>query len=191
MNTLKIDQGNSYKIGLDEIVGLKDVLNEVIKPLVDHLNEQQSWTSPDWFQVECAEYKSRDGFIPHSDNLGGLVVAAIIPECGQGDFPMCSFPEFEPSSDNLTDEEIDAERESDGANGYLDSYLRIFLKLESIDPETGEMKFYINACTCDEAPYFRLKYSSDLFESEFTVTSFKQLRTVGAKHINKLIKVLS
>ena len=40
MKALKINQGNSYKIGLDEIEGLKDAMTEVMKPVLDHLKNR-------------------------------------------------------------------------------------------------------------------------------------------------------
>lgn len=187
---VKIAQGDSYKIGLDEVVGLKLVLTSLMKPLQAALNEQQSWGSHDWFQITEAEYKSRDGFIPYNSNCGGLMIESVVPDWGQYDFQCLAWPEFTPSSESLTEEEQDEERQSDSDGGQLDSYLRIFLKFEGFNEKTGAIQFYLNASTCDEAPYFRLKYSKDLFESSFEAKTLVELHTKGKKHIAKLIKRL-
>jgi hypothetical protein len=69
-------------------------------------------------------------------------------------------------------------------------YLRVFFKFEGIDERTGELGFYINISTCDEAPYFRLKYSTTLFETEFKVKTLAQLRTIGKRHMLMAIKAV-
>lgn len=193
-NQVVIKQGNSYKIGMNEVVGLRDAMIKALKPLQVALQDAQSWGSAeDWFPMDDAEYKSRDGFIPHSHNLGGIQINQVIPECGQCDFTKLDFPEYSPSSDDLTEAEQDAERESESGDGLLDSHLRIWLKLEAVDQLSDGnclMKFYLVASTCDEAPYFRHRTSRDLFESEFQASSIEAFKRKAAANVKRCIKAV-
>lgn len=190
MHKLTREAHLEYKVGVDEVVGLKTAMQKVMQPVADALGEIQSWGDRDWFKLEELEYKSRDGFSAHSHNHGGIEISSVIPECGQMDFPMLAWPEYTPSDKGMSEDAQDEERETEAVEGYLDSHLRIILKFEGIDETTGHLTFYINACTCDEAPYFRLKYSSDLFESEFTCASVKGLERASARHIKAMMRVL-
>jgi hypothetical protein len=191
---IQVKQGNSYKIGMNEVVGLRESMLKVMKPLQEALQQAQGWGSPeDWFEMNDAEYTSRDGFIPHSHNCGGIQINQVIPECGSCDFPKLDFPEFEPDHDGMTDKELDQQRDSESGDGLLDAHLRVWLKLESVEKLTDGnclMKFYLVASNCTEAPYFRHRTARDLYECEFHAVTLKQFENTAAKKIKELIKAV-
>jgi hypothetical protein len=188
MIKVKINQGDSYKVGVDEVVGLERVMRHVLKPLLGALNDANSWSGDGWVKFDKAEYKSRDGFIPYAENCGGVLIDGVIPSCGISDFPGIEGNEFEPSSPTLTDDEYQAELESAEGEGHLDSHLRVFFKFEGFD-DKGHMKFYLNAAYSNEAPYFRHhKHSVDLFEVEFTASTLVELNAKAPKHVARCIK---
>lgn len=178
MTKLKIKK-NLYsfeKIGVDEIEGLKPLLKSLMKPLQEHLKQDIYW---DDLKLDESEYKGRDGFIPHSDNHGGIELTVIIPYCEQYDFGYLEFGEMDPEYDE----------ESQEADGHLDAKLRVWLKFEGI--EEGKMNFWLYAGGGNgDAPYFRTKYETDIFETSFTAKTLTELKTNGKKAIQKLIKKL-
>ena len=184
-----INQGNSYKIGLHEVVGLKAAMTRVMQPLLVALNDAESWCGDGWFKLSEAEYKSRDGFIPHTHNCGGLMIESVLPECGQSDFPSLNWPEYTPSEDGMTDDQQDEERQSYADNGYLDCHLRIWLKFEGFD-NRGNMQFYLVASSCDEAPYFRHRNAVNHFEASFTAATLSSFERKAAVQIRKLVKAV-
>lgn len=194
MNNIQIKQGNSYKVGMNEVIGLKEAMTAVMLPLQAALRDAQSWSSnADWFEMNEAEYKSRDGFIPHGHNLGGIQINQVIPECGQSDFHNLDYPEYKPTSDDMTEEQQEIERQTEAGEGYLDCHLRIWLKLEAVDLLSDGsyiMKFYLIASNCTEAPYFRHKAARDLFECEFQTCSLEAFKRKATAAVKRCIKAV-
>ena len=91
-NKLQINMGDSYKLGMNEVVGLEQAIREVFQPVVKHLQTKVYWNT---LELEQVEYKSRDGFIPHSHNCGGLKLAFYIPKYEQHEFGFLEFDECE------------------------------------------------------------------------------------------------
>jgi hypothetical protein len=170
----------SYKIGVDEIEGLKAALIEAISPVRSALKSKIYWQ--DQIEIDDLEYKSREGFVPYSHNFGGVEIGLIIPECESCEF---SFLEFgEPEINEETGEPYENE-------GELDAYLRVIIKFEGFDDD-GWMIFYVNVSGGNsDAPYFRVSHLPDLFEAEFrckTVDGIKRASNKAIKGILKLIK---
>lgn len=189
--SLKITKEYPFsKIGVDEIAGLKDAMTQVVKPLVAALREHVYWDSS--LDFESSEYKSRDGFIPHSHNCGGLELNLVIPQCEQSSFDYLEFGEHDESCDY---NKPDAQGHYDGncsagcEDGYLDAKLRIWLKFEGI--ENGVMSFYlVMSGGNNDAPYFREQYQPTLFEASFEAKTLAGLKRTAKKHINKLLKTI-
>jgi len=169
----------SYKIGVDEIVGLKEAMQAVMVPIRDLLREKAYWDRE--LKFDELEYKSRDGFIPYSHNCGGVELGLHVPECEQCDWDFLEFGE--PEIDEETGEPYENE-------GELDAYLRIILKFEGID-DNGDLQFYINvAGGNNDAPYFRVSKLPDLFEAEFTCKSVAGLKRAAARHVKAAMKLI-
>src|ERR1700676_543528 len=133
MNAIQINKQYSFsKVGLNEVVGLKDAMYRIVTPIVDHLKTGMYWD--DNLGFEASEYKSRDGFLAHSHNCGGLELCTIIPKCEEYDFGFLEFGECD-----TPDDCIDSCVCSD--EGHLDAKLRGWLKFEGI--EEGIMSFYL------------------------------------------------
>lgn len=62
----------SYKLGMNEVVGLRKAMIKAFKPVVGALQEKTYWHEN--LKPEDAEYISRYGFIANSDNRGGLII---------------------------------------------------------------------------------------------------------------------
>jgi hypothetical protein len=181
------DAKHSYKIGLDEVVGLESVLRKILEPVRAHLNDLDNWSGDNWFQFETVEYKSRDGFIAHSHNCGGIEIRAIVPKCGEYNFDFLEFGEYEEQEKGQSDEDYDRQRDIEEYEGHLDAQLRVWLKFEGI--EDGTLKFYLYAGGGNgDAPYFRTKYETDLFEASFEVKSLAGIQRAASKHVKALIK---
>lgn len=170
------------KIGLNEVKGLEEVLRELVASIEAHLKDNIYWNE---CKFDQAEYQSRDGFIAHSHNHGGLELGVVIPKCEEYDFEFLEFGECD-SDECDHDHSCDYEDE-----GHLDAYLRIFFKFEGFCETTGKMKFYLELSGGNgDAPYFRTKYLADIFSIEFEAKDFKELRTKGKIVVNKLLKVM-
>ena len=183
MTALKIDH-SSYKIGLDEIEGLEQVLSELSQPLLKSIKSRIYWDSS--LKFEPVTYKSCDGFIPHSHNCGGLSLETIIPKCEEWEFSFLDFGECD-------DEDCMANHDSHCGyedEGHLDAGLRIWLKFEGLNDD-GQMMFwfYVGGGNGD-APYFRTHSEATIFETSFTCSTLDDLRRVGSRRINKLLKVI-
>lgn len=171
---------HSYKIGLDEIQDLKSTMLDLMKPVKSALKDKIYWSEVD---LNEAEYKSRDGFIPHSHNCGGIQIHEVIPKCEEYDFGYLEFGECD-TPDECQDECLCE------AEGHLDAALKIFFKFEGYDPKTGELSFYlILHGGNDDAPYFRK--SQDIYEAEFTARSLDDLRRQASKPIGDLIRLIN
>lgn len=172
----------SYKIGVDEVSGLKAAMKRAMMPITDYLKTVMYWVDPDSI-VDWAEYKSRDGFIPHSHNLGGLQIWKVIPKCEEYDFSFLEFGECD-TPDDCQDECL-CESE-----GYLDASFRLWFKLESID-ESGLMYFYlVLAGGNGDAPYFRTHAESTYYAAEFSCASVLELPIAAKPYVNDLLKTL-
>lgn len=186
---IKIEMNGSYKLGMNEVVGLKGAMATVFKPVQDVLKEKVYW---DNCELDEVEYKGRDGFIPHSHNRGGLMIGIHVPKCESYEFDFLEFGECEDCDYSKEDglcgykgQECASESE-----GHLDAYLRIWFKFEGIDDE-GNLQFYINACGGNgDAPYFRVEHLTDLFEASFTCKSLAGLKRAASKHIKALVKLI-
>lgn len=173
-NSIKILNTNSYKIGLDEIEGLKQAMLEVMKPIQSALKDKMYWSD---LNLNFTEYKSRDGFIANTSNKGGVEINEIIPYFESYNFDFIEFGK--------------QETEEDGQDGELDANLRIWFKFEGYDEETGNLHFYLYmGGSNNDAPYFRTKYEPTLFEAEFKAKSIFGIKKASRKHVNKLLKII-
>jgi hypothetical protein len=183
-NKIKILDTESYKIGLNEIEGLKKTLREVVKPIQDALKNKIYWNE---CIFEESDYLGRDGFIPYSHNCGGLEFTAIIPKCEEYDFNFLEFGEHDEDCNlNKKGEECTCGEH----DGHLDAKLRVWLKFEGLD-ESNKLNFYLVLSGGNgDAPYFREKYSSTIFEADFTASSVKGVKRAASKHVKALLKTL-
>lgn len=170
----------SYKIGVDEIVGLKQAMQQVMQPVLTLIREKAYWN--DNLQFDAIEYKSRDGFIANSHNFGGVSIGVCVPQCEEQDWQFLEFGE-------LT-EEYTREEDFYSNEGELDAYIHIILKFEGID-ENGTLKFYINVSGGNnDAPYFRFSQLPDLYEGEFTCKTVTGMKRAAAKHVKAVLKLV-
>ena len=181
MSRIEILPNNSYKIGVDEIEGLKAEMNKVFEPIVALLNDKIYWRNGDI--VTEAEYKWRDGFIPHSDNCGGIQIRQVIPRCEEQEFSFLEFGETDCAGN-----ECDPDCCSCDDDGQLDSFLRVWFKFEGIQ-EDGSLKFYLYMGGGNQdAPYFRTEPT--IFEAEFSCKSVAGLKRASSNYIKLLLKEL-
>lgn len=191
--SIKVNMGGSYKLGMNEVEGLREAIAESFKPVRDALREKVYWG--DQLKFENVEYKSRDGFIPYSHNCGGLAIDLIIPKCEEYSFGFIEFGECDGCSDDNESCTGDDSKypEYSGqcryeSEGYLDARLRIWFKFEGIN-EDGELEFYLNASGGNyDAPYFRS--IPTVFEASFTCKSVKGLKRAAAKHVKALVAMI-
>lgn len=184
----------SYKIGMNEITGLREAMARVMGPVRASIAERAYWTRCD---LDETEYKRRDGFIPYASNCGGLEVSVIVPKCEESSWSFLEFGECEDCGNAETYPEGDHQCGYKGvecayeSEGYLDAQFRVWLKFEGIDDETNELCFYLYASGGNEdAPYFRTKYEADIFEAEFRAKSVMGISRAASKYIKKLMKVI-
>jgi hypothetical protein len=182
---LKINDSNSYKIGVDEIEGLHEILVSLLKPIQDHIKESVYWSD---VEIESTEYKSRDGFIPYRENCGGVQIMQVIPKCEEYKFSFLDFGQCDECGDSqcgYNGQECASESE-----GHLDAKLRIWLKFEGL--QDGTMHFYLYCGGGNgDAPYFRTKYEHDVFEAEFTAKTLAELRKIGKLKVKELLNKLA
>lgn len=190
-----VEDKNSHKIGMEEIVGLEMAMRDAFKPIETLIRDLAYWESENKHLVDTAEYKRRDGFIPHGDNFGGLQIRMIVPKCEQGCFDILEFGECNQCGDATEYPKGDHQCGYEGiecslqSDGYLDAGLRIWFKFEGI--EDGTLKFYLYAGGGGgDAPYFRTKAEADLFEASFECKSVAGVKRAATKHIKALLKVL-
>lgn len=189
MSQIKVAMGGSYKLGIDGVVGLKTAMLQVFKPVAAHLNELDYWSGDGWFKITLSEYKSRDGFIAYAHNCGGLEIRSVIPKCSENDFDFLEFGEYSKRKNGVSDNEYDQICYSEEYDGHLDASLRVWFKFEGL--EYGRLKFYLYAGGGNgDAPYFRSKGETDLFEASFECKSLAGLKRAAAPHIKALIKSL-
>jgi hypothetical protein len=182
MSVIKIVKEYSFsKVGINEVVGLKDAMARVVVPIVDHLKQGIYWD--DGLGFEESEYRSRDGFMAYSHNCGGLELCTIIPKCEEYDFGFLEFGECD-TPDDCVDNCVCSSDE-----GHLDAKLRVWLKFEGISD--GVMSFYLVLSGGNgDAPYFREKYSATYFEESFEAKSLLEFETNARGAISRLIAAM-
>lgn len=195
MVKIKQDENSKgLKVGLNEVVGLERAVRIVLKPVQEFLKKEIYWDDCEFKQ---SEYRSRDGFIPYSDNCGGLELRVIIPKCHESDFQFLDFGDceecqelFKKHADDKNDPKMCGRKGEDcsyDSEGYLDAKLRVWLKFEGLSE--GVMSFYlVLSGGNNDAPYFRESRSALYFESEFKAKTLTEFKKKAKKHIAKLIK---
>ena len=184
---LKITKQYAFeKTGVNEVDGLKDAMHQAMTPILDLIKSKVYWN--DSLELNDSEYKSRDGFIPHRHNCGGVELTLIIPKCEEYEFGFLEFGQCDPEYCTCHTGENDQGCELD-IDGNNDAKLRVWLKFECI--ENGVMSFYLVLSGGNgDAPYFRETYSSTYFETEFNCKSLKSFETKAKTAISKLLKVM-
>lgn len=184
---LVIDR-SGYKVGVNEIQGLRDAIHAALKPVQEYVKDKAYWH--DTIDIDDTEYKSRDGFIPYTHNCGGAEISLIVPKGEEYDWSFLEFGEYTPCEDGQSDEDYDLDCQAEG-DGHLDAKFRVWLKLEGYDSDTGEMSFYLYCGGGNgDAPYFRTKAEATLFESEFKAKTLAQFSTRAAKAVKALLKAI-
>jgi hypothetical protein len=188
---IQVDMNGSYKLGMHEVVGLREAMAKAFEPVRALVQERVYWSE---VEFKDAEYKSRDGFIPNKDNCGGVMIDLVIPKCEESSFSFLEFGECDGCNEDcsvcmatLPDSSGECMSESEN---HLDARLRIWFKFEGINDD-GNLEFYINACGGNgDAPYFRIGNLADVFEAQFTAKSVAGIQRAASKHIKALIKAL-
>ena len=176
-----IENEHTYKIGMNEVEGLRDSILKAIEPMVEVLSDSMCFGDQ---SIEDAEYTRRDGFIPHSHNHGGIQMHVHLPKCQEYDFSWIEFDEYETNCEEGNCGECDVCCDE----GHFDAFVKFWFKFEGID-EDGNMQFYINLSGgAQDAPYFRTVPT--LAETEFTAKTLKQVETKGRQAVLKIIKDL-
>ena len=184
---IKIEMRGSYKLGMDEVVGLKEAIIKAFKPVQDALKDKVYWNE---CVMEDVEYRSRDGFIAYKHNCGGIEIDLVIPFCERYEFD--HILEFGECDDCVNDEQcgykgMECAAENDG---LLDARFRIWFKFEGINDQ-GEMKFYLTAHGGNgDAPYFRPAHLDDVFEASFTTKTVAGVQRAASKHIKALVALI-
>lgn len=189
-----IQMGNSYKLGMNEVLGLRNAISEAFSPLCNAIKDKAYWSS---VALEDVEYMDRDGFIPHSHNCGGLRINLVIPKCESYEFDFLEFGECDECGDTEKYPEGDHRCGYEGqecayeSEGHLDAALRIWFKFEGYDKETGDLNFYLVMSGGNrDAPYFREQHLATIFEASFSCKSVEGLKRAAAPHIKKLLKAV-
>lgn len=187
-NKLKITKEYAFsKVGVDEIEGLKQAMQEVVAPIASTLRDKMYWNSE--LEFTPSEYKSRDGFIPHSHNHGGLEIREVIPDCERWEFDFLEFGEWD-GEHYCGDDKSETCECSIAQDGEYDASLRIWLKFEGIN-DAGELEFYlVMSGSNNDSPYFREKHQPVLFERSFKCKSLSGIKRAAAKSVKELIKVI-
>jgi len=169
---------SSDKEYLDQNVILNALVKESIKPLQVHLKDFMYWSDVKFEDIEC---RSRDGFIPYSNNCGGYSFHSVIPYCEHGD-------------DSVLDDDcyVDGELQDDfDCDGHYDKGLFIQFKYEGLDEKNNHV-FYMNISYGNgDAPYFRNKYIPTIFEREIrdkTIFGIKKKLNTVVKAMIKTLK---
>lgn len=187
MLKIKSPQFSFEKIGLDEVEGLEKAMLDALQPIVDRLKKDIYWR--DELGFESTEYRSLDGFIPYSSNCGGMELCEVIPKCEESSFSFLEFGECD-ECDGETQCGYEGMECGGDSEGHNDAKLRVWLKFEGI--ENGIMSFYLVLSGGNrDAPYFREKYSSTYFESEFQAGSIQAFKRIASKHVAELLKIMA
>lgn len=171
---------DSYKIGMDEIEGMEKVLRTALEPVRQDFASCVYWGD---VEIESTEYKSRDGFIPHSNNCGGVSIELIIPKCEELDWGFLEFGECDGSCP--PDEYCSCDNE-----GHLSAKVRVWLKYEGVDGD-GNHAFYLYMGGGNgDAPYFRTKDEKTIFERSFVANDLQALEREAKVAVSELLKVI-
>ncbi len=194
---LKINKQYDFeKTGINEVEGLKEVLLKSMAPMLAFVKDKTYWN--DDLELSESEYKSRDGFIPYRENCGGIELTCIIPKCEEYDWSFLEFGEC----DQCGTPDLGLDRhglpkqcgyngDSCGceSDGHLDAKFRVWLKFEGLDD--GVMSFYLYCGGGNgDAPYFRVKAETTVFEESFQGKTLKQVQAQAVKAVKKLLKQL-
>ena len=182
MNNFKLNETaeSSYKIGVDEIEGLKNAMRELMQPVRAALKNNIYWSD---VELNEAPYKSYDGFIPHAHNCGGVEIFEVIPECESDDFGYLEFGERDCETYECPEDECLCDQD-----GGLDAALKIFFKFEGLDSDGVGSFYLVLHGGNNDAPYFR--QSNDVMECEFEASNINELNKNASKHIEKMIKLI-
>jgi len=174
----KQKDGHFNKIGLNEIVDLEKTMRLGLSGLLEFFQNRIYWN--DGLNFEKIEYKARDGLIPHSNNLGGLQLFSVIPEC-ECDGWNLEFGQCE----NQDDE--DSQCITHGCEcEYLEAAVNVLFKIEEIENE--RILVYVNVSGGNgDAPYFRMKYLSDIYENEIVAKDHGELIDLLKQESKKII----
>jgi hypothetical protein len=179
---VRILKTNSYKIGINEIQGLKKAMLKVMKPVQTVLEKEIYWHD---VELNEAEYISRDGFAAYSHNCGGIQIQEIIPKCEEYSFDFLEFGEHDGDCEMILN---GGECSCGEGDGFLDAKLEIFLKFEGLD-DKGTMKFYLVLHDGNQdAPYFRK--STDIFEADFCAKTISEFKIKARVQIKKMLNVM-
>lgn len=189
---IKIKQGNSYKIGVDEIEGLGEAMDQALAPILAEVKHRIYWDTG--LTVHPTEYKSRDGFSAYSENCGGREISLIVPNCEYSLFTYLEYVECDECGQSTKDGEplmcgYKGQECTSESEGHLDSKIRIWLKFEGI--QDGVMYFYLYYGGGNgDAPYFRTKSERTYFETEFKAKSLVEFTAKVNEATQKLLKIL-
>jgi len=138
-------------------------------------------------QIEAIECRTRDGFIPYSQNKGGYEIELPLHSCQVCDIDFYDeYNEYmEYLHDCLSDEEklMDDEAQSDRINAMDDEAMAlIYFSIQLNDENTATIKFGVYF---SDAPYFRKETDKDTVnEEEIEFNSVTEL----SDKLNKFIK---
>lgn len=173
---------SSPKLTIDQVPGLAEALEAALEPIASALREHAYWNEQ--LKPEATEYRSRDGFIPYNHNCGGAELRLHVPKCESDSFNHLTFGECD---DLECDHEQSCSYEDEG---YLDAYMRIWLKFEGLDAQ-GRMEFYlVMEGGNNDAPYFRSKYLPTLFEASFSCRTLAGFKRAAAPALRALLKAV-
>jgi hypothetical protein len=182
---LVIDR-SSYKVGVNEIEGLLPAMRTAMEPVRAALKDRVYWNDCD---TRESEYKSRDGFMPHSHNCGGAEIHVIIPKCEESSFPFLEFGECDDEECSHRDEAGSGECPAE-CDGHLDASLRVWLKFEGLDDE-GTMRFWLYMGGGNgDAPYFRTQHEATVFEEAFEAKTISQFSQKAKRCVARLLAAM-
>jgi hypothetical protein len=196
MKHIQLVDTGSYKTGINEVKGLKQVLIKLMRPVQDAVKERVYWSD---CELGATEYESRDGFIPYSHNCGGIELRLVIPKCESYEFEFLEFGECDecgkpelgldrygnPKQCGYNGDECASE-----SDGHLDAILRVWLKFEGIqDDGSLQFYFYVGGGNGD-APYFRTGREATVFEETLNVKSLAGLVRRGPAIVNRMLKAM-
>jgi hypothetical protein len=181
------DAKDSYQIGINEIVGLKDAMLKIMTPVQVAIKENVYWADVD---LKESEYKPRAGFIPYSSNCGGIELIEIIPQSESDSFSYLKFGEWD-GTHYCDEKDTDNCECPYDTEGEYDAKLRVWLKFEGIDQDSKRLKFYLYMGGGNsDAPYFRTNAEATIFEREFECASVAGFIRAAHPHVKALIKII-
>lgn len=172
-----------YKYGIDDMQPLKSAMLHALVPIQLHLQKNIYWSN---VCIDYTEYKSRDGFIPHSSNCGGVEICEIIPRYELYDFTFIPVTEcWEPN------EKYEGDLENHECDEHCNHKLRVWFKFEGLDDKGNGMFWLYCGGGNGDAPYFRVEHEQDIFEHSFKAKNVADFKIKAKKAVSKLLKVMS